>query len=110
MGRPPALGFRAKRHHRVIQPLAGAIQRHDLGLGRNLNAIAALHPIGDRPQQPRMAFIDRIVPKPARMIGNHIRHPARKGMFRLTDGHMHHLAAGRMGVQQAPQARKRIGR
>ena len=107
--RPRArLALRRQRQCRVEQPLAGAVQHQDAGLGIDLRPEAAPDPARDRRAQPGRALVRRIAREVARMLGHHPRHHLRLRMPRLADRHRDLRPARRMPGEQLSQARKGV--
>mmetsp|Transcript_28319 Transcript_28319/g.52768 ORF Transcript_28319/g.52768 Transcript_28319/m.52768 type:complete len:281 (+) Transcript_28319:1878-2720(+) len=106
----PILNLRAQRHTRVIQALAGPVQRHNMHVRIHRHRIAARQPITKGCAQLWNTLVRRVIVEPCRVLRNHIRHPCRKGMFRLTNGHVYDITAGRVMIQQGAQTRECISR
>ena len=106
----PVLGRRAERDDGVIQPLAGAVQRHNLAVGVHFDPVAAGNPCGDGTAQLGRAVVWRVLVKAFGVFRDLIRNPSRKRMFRLANGHMDRRATTLMPIEQGAQARPHVGR
>ena len=97
-------------HDGVIQPFAGAVQRHHLRVRIHIHTVAPLDPSGNRAAQLRRAVVGRVAVKSGSIFSDHIGDPCRKSMFRLANRHVDRRATAFMRIKQCAQARPRVGR